>query len=84
MIDSGSDVSLINMGVIRRLGKSGDISNTNATLSGANGLPVKTLGEINLGFQLEGVYFRNRFLVVETFSHGVLLGKDFLCEKGGG
>ena len=83
MIDSGSDVSLINIGVIRRLKKLGDISNTNANLSGANGLPVKTLGEINLGFQLEGVYFRNKFLVIENFSHDLLLGKDFLCEKGG-
>ena len=82
MIDTGSDVSLVSEGIINRLEKSNLVVATNAKLSGANGLPVEVLGEIAMGFQMEGGYFQSKFLVVENFSHGILLGKDFLSNKG--
>ena len=82
LIDSGSDVSLIHSEVIRKLGFLDALSKTSANLSGANGLPISVMGEFEMGFQLEGVYFRNKFLVVDKFSQGILLGKDFLFDKG--
>ena len=82
MIDTGSDVSLVSEGIINRLKKYNLVGATNAKLSGANGLPVEVLGEIAMGFQMEGGYFQSKFLVVENFSHGILLGKDFLSNKG--
>ena len=82
MIDSGSDVSLINAEVIKKLGHINKLVETNAVLSGANGLPINVLGVYEMGFQLEGVYYRNKFLVVDKFTQGVLLGKDFLFDKG--
>ena len=82
MIDSGSDVSLINAEVIKKLGHINKLVETNAGLSGANGLPINVLGLYEMGFQLEGVYYRNKFLVVDKFTQVVLLGKDFLFDKG--
>ena len=81
MIDTGSDVSLVSKGIINRLAKKNLVATSNAKLSGANGLPVEVLGEINMGFQMEGCYFQSMFLVVENFSHGMLLGKDFFVKQ---
>ena len=78
-IDSGSQVSLVSVGFVKRLGKFEALGiNDKVSLQDVQGNKITTFGTLVLFIQLGGTCFMADCLVVERLPSDVLLGRPFL------
>ena len=81
MVDSGADVSLVNLKLLNELGMKESID-SNETLMGVNGRQIKHSGKIKLNIQLAGAHSHVDFYVTSETDVPLLLGKDAMMNLG--
>ena len=92
LIDTGSNLSAINVKMARNLNlRIAPISNKDpVNLYAANGQPIVNRGSVVLPVEINGVIFRQQFLVLDGLTTGVICGCNFLrdhkavVDMGGG
>ena len=83
MIDTGSDVSIIDESFLKATKPpQNSPSPTNINLTGANGFPIEVVGKMCVDVKIGSQLYPVSFMVVRSFRHEMLIGKDFLNRNG--
>ena len=77
-IDSGSAVTMVSTGVVRRLGLDRKIRPSNKKLISFSQDAIQTQGEITLEVSVAGSKFQHDFIVTDLLDTDFLIGDDFL------
>lgn len=78
LVDSGSEVTVINKKITERFPDSELFRSTEITLRSATGNAIIVAGELDLTFRLGKRYIRHTCIVAENITQNVILGRDFL------
>lgn len=83
LVDSGASVSLLNKKIYDRLRPQPKISkNVAINLQGVNGSALSIEGSVELLITIGGEKVQQKFYVVNDINRNVILGLDFLNDKG--
>ena len=82
LIDTGSELTLLNEKVYNSLMYKPMIQKDKLVLHSANGSNMTVLGRIKMDFKIQGLKFNHTFVVVRDLTRNVILGRDFLIENG--
>ena len=83
LVDSGSDVSLIDWSVFENIPSKNiyKIWKSRPTqLNSASGHGIKSLGKATISMQIKGEHYKVNFILTKGFKFDVLLGSDFIYE----
>jgi transposase InsO family protein len=80
LIDTGASVSCVHRGVVKSLMQMNAIDQSaTQVLLAADGRPIKVYGQIKFKFTLQDVKYEHSLHVIDSSSHDIILGLDFLC-----
>ena len=82
MVDSGAEVSLINVKIYQPLKVKMPLRKINVNLKSVNGEQLKVHGWINLNFLLKGTNLSHTFYIVSNMNRNIILGQDWLIKHG--
>ena len=81
MLDSGAEISCMNMETIAALGLLGKMTNSSVTVNTASGQNMAVAGDMYIMFKIGKKYsFTHKFVVCEHLSRPFILGEDFLSK----
>ena len=82
LIDSGSDICLINSNIYHSLKTKPFLRNQNVLVHSVNGGKLHIEGSITLKFKIGNTDMENTFYVVKGISRNFILGRDWLSKQG--
>ena len=83
LVDSGSDVSLIDWSVFENIPSKNILKiwkSKPTQLNSASGHGIKSLGKATISMQIKGEHYKVNFILTKGFKFDVLLGSDFIYE----
>ena len=83
LVDSGSDVSLIDWSVFENIPSKNILKiwkSRPTKLNSASGHGIKSLGKATISMQIKGEHYKVNFILTKGFKFDVLLGSDFIYE----
>ncbi len=80
-IDTGSAVSLVSTGFLKKLGLEKEIRPCNMRLMSFSQDSIQIRGEINLSVVIAGTTFNSRFIATDLLDTEYLIGDNFLREE---
>ena len=82
LIDTGSELTLLNERVFNRLRKRPSLQKSNIALQSANGSEMRVKGKAILDLKIQGMKFSHEFVIVNDLNRTAILGRDFLISNG--
>ena len=81
LLDTGATMSVVRWSALPEELK-GEIVPTGSQATGASGLPLEIIGQVNLEVSIGRITCQQKFIVANTLAVECVLGSDFLCAQG--
>ena len=85
LVDSGSDVSLIDWSVFDKIPSRNVVKfdrNTISPLTSAAGHVIETIGKTTVVMSMNGQYYVGNFILTKGLKFEILIGSDFIYDHG--